>query len=62
MTTEMRLVNDIIVTSEKLVELLILEKDYDPDVVPVIESLTDIVWKYKEKLEDMEELDNLDIE
>ena len=42
MTTEMRLVNDIIVTSEKLVELLILEKDYDPDVVPVIESLTDI--------------------
>ena len=62
MTTEMRLVNDIIVTSEKLVELLILEKDYDPDVVPVIESLTDMVWKYKEKLEDMEELDNLDIE
>ena len=62
MTTEMRLVNDIIVTSEKLVELLILEKDYDPDVVPVIESLTDMVWKYKEKQEDMEELDNLDIE
>ena len=62
MTTEMRLVNDIIVTTEKLIELLILEKDYDPDVVPIIESLTDIVWKYKEKLEDMEELDNLDIE
>ena len=62
MTTEMRLVNDIIVTSEKLVELLILEKDYDPDVIPIIESLTDMVWKYKEKLEDMEELDNLDIE
>ena len=62
MTTEMRLVNDIIVTTEKLIELLILEKDYDPEVISVIETLTDMVWKYKEKLEDMEELDNLDIE
>jgi len=62
MTTEMRLVNDIIVTTEKLIELLILEKDYDPDVVSVIETLEDMKWKYKEKLEDMEELDNLDIE
>ena len=62
MTTEMRLVNDIIVTSEKLIELLILEKDYDPEVISVIETLEDTKWKYKEKLEDMEELDNLDIE
>ena len=62
MTTEMRLVNDIIVTTEKLIELLELEVDYEPDVVPTIETLTETVWKYKEKMEDMNELDNLDIE
>ena len=62
MTTEMRLVNDIIVTSEKLIELLELEVDYEPDVISTIETLQETVEKYKEKMEDMNELDNLDIE
>ena len=62
MTTEMRLVNEIIVTSEKLIELLELEVDYEPDVISTIETLQETVEKYKEKMEDMEELDNLDIE
>ena len=62
MTTEMRLVNEIIVTSEKLIELLELEVDYEPDVISTIETLQETVEKYKEKMEDMNELDNLDIE
>tara|TARA_B100000242_G_C42607900_1_gene286890 strand:+ start:286 stop:477 length:192 start_codon:yes stop_codon:yes gene_type:complete len=61
MTTEQRLPNEIIVTCDKLIELLEMEVPYQSELSlqDTIEELKEIREKYIEILEEMDELDNL---
>ena len=60
MTTEMRLVNEIIVTSEKLIELLDIELDLQPDLN--IEKFTkitleELITRKEKEIKEMYELE-----
>ena len=55
MTTEERLPNEIIITTEKLIELIELELDYEPELQETINVLNELVDKYQNKIQEMED-------
>ena len=55
MTTEERLPNEIIITTEKLIELIELDLDYEPELQETINVLNELVDKYQNKIQEMED-------